>query len=188
MPFQFEQLEISGVVLVAPKVSTDERGFFMETYKRSEFTAAGIPGGFVQENHSGSARNILRGLHFQRPPREQAKLVRVVTGEIFDVAVDLRKDSSTFGKWVGVKLSAENGHMLYIPPWCAHGFAVVSQQADVIYKVTEEYSPECEGGILWSDPKLRIKWPVSEPVLSGRDRQWPPYEQAVEWFAGHSRP
>lgn len=187
MPFRFKKLEIPGLILIEPKVSTDERGFFMETYRFSEFAAAGIRDGFVQENHSRSVRGILRGLHFQRPPRAQAKLVRVTAGEVFDVAVDIRKGSPACAKWTGLRLSAENRRMLYIPPWCAHGFSVVSAEAEVVYKVTEEYSPECEGGILWSDPSLRIDWPVGEPILSERDRGWPSFERAQEWFAGGSQ-
>jgi dTDP-4-dehydrorhamnose 3,5-epimerase len=172
----FERLDISGVVVIEPRVFADERGFFLESYKRSDFVSAGISETFVQENHSRSSRGVLRGLHFQRPPRAQGKLVRVVVGEIFDVAVDLRKGSRTCGKWVALNLSADNRRLLYIPPWCAHGFYVVSETAEVIYKTTEEYSPEHEGGIAWNDPGLNIVWPGKSPVVSERDRRWPAFE------------
>ena len=173
MPFRFEELEISGVVLVEPKVFPDDRGFFTETYKYSDFAARGISEPFLQDNHSFSAKGTLRGLHYQTAPKSQGKLVRVVAGEVFDVAVDLLKDSPTFGKWVGVTLSAENKNMLYIPPWCAHGFVVTSNEADVVYKVTAEYSLEHEAGILWDDPDLGIAWPEKRPILSSKDCMWP---------------
>lgn len=173
MPFQFEPLDIPEVVLVTPAVFPDERGFFLETYKRSAFAVAGISEEFVQDNHSRSTRGVLRGLHYQKQPKAQGKLVRVVDGEIFDVAVDIRKGSPTYGKWVGVILSSENRRMLYIPPWCAHGFCVLSEYADVLYKATDEYSPRDEAGIIWNDPCINISWPVSEPLLSARDSTWP---------------
>lgn len=178
MPFRFKKLEIAGTLLIEPSVFADERGFFMETYKRSDFAAAGIHESFAQENHSRSALGILRGLHYQRAPRAQGKLVRVISGTVFDVAVDLDKDSSTFGKWVGVYLSAENRCMLYIPPWCAHGFCVVSEHAEVVYKVDQEYAPECEAGIAWNDPSLAVHWPVNDPTVSEKDRRWPLFERA----------
>jgi dTDP-4-dehydrorhamnose 3,5-epimerase len=177
MPFRFERLEIPGTILIEPSVFADDRGFFMETYKWSDFAAAGINGNFAQENHSRSAFGILRGLHYQRPPRAQGKLVRVVAGTVFDVAVDLDKNSSTLGKWIGVYLSAENRRMLYVPPWCAHGFCVVSEQAEVVYKVDQEYAPECEGGMIWNDPSLAIQWPANAPIVSEKDRRWPLFEQ-----------
>jgi len=173
MPFDFKQLAIPEVLLIAPRVWTDTRGFFMETYKRSEFAAAGITESFVQENHSSSTRGVLRGLHFQRPPKAQSKLVRVTSGKIFDVAVDLRPGSATRGAWVGVELSAEDRTLVYIPEWCAHGFCVLSERADVVYHTSAEYSPEHESGILWNDPALGITWPLADPILADRDRQWP---------------
>jgi dTDP-4-dehydrorhamnose 3,5-epimerase len=145
----------------------------METFKRADYEAAGLPGTFVQENHSRSARATLRGLHFQRPPKAQGKLIRVVVGEIFDVAVDVRPDSSTFGRWIGMTLSAQNCRMLYVPPWCAHGFCVTSDHAEVNYKTTADYAPELEGGLMWNDPALAIAWPIADPILSERDQRWP---------------
>ena len=173
MPFDFRKLAIPEVLLIAPRVRTDSRGFFMETYKRSEFAAAGIAEIFVQENHSSSQRGVLRGLHFQRPPQAQSKLVRVVSGTIFDVAVDLRPGSATRGAWVGVELSADDRTLMYIPEWCAHGFCVLSERADVVYHTSAEYSPEHESGIMWNDPALGITWPVADPIVSDRDKQWP---------------
>lgn len=171
MPFEFTKLAIPEVLLIAPRVLQDGRGFFMETYKRSEFAAAGIGEIFVQENHSSSARGVLRGLHFQRLPHAQSKLVRVVSGRIFDVAVDLRPGTS--GRWVGVELSAQDKTMMYIPDWCAHGFCVLSDRAEVVYHTSTEYSPEHESGIMWNDPALDIAWPIDTPIVSDRDKQWP---------------
>ncbi len=182
MPFEFERLEIPEVILIKPKVLSDDRGFFMETYKRSDFSAAGIEDDFVQDSYSRSTRGVLRGLHYQKWPRAQGKLTRVVAGEIFDVAVDIRKGSPTFGKWVAVTLSAENKHMVYVPPWCAHGFCVLSGEAEVAYKVTEEYAPKFEAGIIWDDPELAIQWPITVPTLSARDRAWPGVMQADNDF------
>jgi dTDP-4-dehydrorhamnose 3,5-epimerase len=173
VPFEFRELEIPGVMVVVPKASRDERGFFMETYKHSDFARAGIKEHFIQDNHSESSKHVLRGLHYQNSPNEQGKLVRCIRGKIFDVAVDIRRDSSTFGKWVGLELSEENNVMLYVPPPCAHGFVVLSDTAEVIYKCTKEYSPADERGIIWNDPDINISWPVREPVLSGRDAENP---------------
>ena len=145
----------------------------METYKASEFHQAGLTSPLVQENHSRSTRGILRGLHYQREPQAQGKLIRVVAGEIYDVAVDIRKDSPTFGRWVGLTLSAGEPRMLFVPPWCAHGFCVVSPEAEVIYKTTAEYAPDLEQGVRWDDPALAIPWPITDPVLSERDRGLP---------------
>ena len=171
--FTFTALDLPGVVQIEPRVNEDARGFFMETFRHREFADAGLAGPFVQENHSRSARGTLRGLHFQRPPMAQGKLVRVVLGEIYDVSLDLRPEASTFGRWVAVTLSAANHRLVYVPPWCAHGFCVVSEQAEVLYKTTAEYAPELEGGVAWDDPDLGIPWPVAVPVLSERDRRWP---------------
>jgi dTDP-4-dehydrorhamnose 3,5-epimerase len=173
MPVSFESTDLPGVVLIVPKVFSDDRGFFMETFKRSEFERAGLDIPFVQENHSRSTAGTLRGLHFQREPKAQGKLVRVILGEIYDVAVDIRQGSPTFGRWVGVRLSADNRLSIYIPPGFAHGFCVTSAQAEVIYKTTEEYAPEYEEGIRWDDPSLGIAWPISTPTLSLRDQRWP---------------
>jgi dTDP-4-dehydrorhamnose 3,5-epimerase len=173
MPFDFMPLAIPEVLLIAARVQTDPRGSFRETYKRSEFAAAGISDSFVQENHSSSQRGVLRGLHFQRAPQAQSKLVRVVSGAIFDVAVDLRPNSATRGRWVGVNLAAADGKMTYIPGWCAHGFCVLSERAEVVYLASAEYSPAHESGIMWNDPELAIEWPLSDPIVSDRDKQWP---------------
>ena len=182
MPFTFKRLEIPDVILIEPRVFQDVRGFFMETYKYSDFAAFGIAERFVQDNHSRSVKGVLRGLHYQNPPHAQGKLIRVVVGEVFDVAVDIRKGSPTYGKWVGVKLSAENRRMLYIPPGFAHGFCVLSDVAEVVYKVTAEYAPECEAGIIWNDPGIGIEWPIKHPIISSKDAQWPTLREAVNGF------
>jgi len=178
MPFAFKRLEIPGVVLIEPKVFEDERGFFMETYKMPDFVAAGIKANFVQDNYSRSSKGILRGLHYQNPPFAQGKLVRVVRGEVFDVAVDIRTGSPTWGKWVRVILSEENKNILYIPTGLAHGFCVLSEVAEVIYKTTNVYSAESEAGIIWNDEDLNIEWPVKEPILSEKDEKLPSLNNA----------
>jgi dTDP-4-dehydrorhamnose 3,5-epimerase len=183
MPFIFTPAALPGMVVIEPKVFADDRGFFMETYKKSDFVPAGIDVEFVQENHSKSVAGTLRGLHLQRPPKAQGKLVRVIQGEIFDVAADIRRDSPTFGRWVSVTLSAGNRRSVFIPAGYAHGFCVVSPQAEVVYKTTDEYAPELEWGVRWDDPELGIPWPVSEPLLSPRDSKWP----ALTGIAGTSR-
>ncbi len=173
MPFEFIKTEIPEVVLIKPKVFKDERGFFMETYKKSEFERAGIPINFVQDNHSKSTKYVLRGLHFQKEPFGQGKLVRCIKGKIFDVAVDIRKNSPTFKKWVGFELTEENKLMLWIPRGFAHGFLTLSDEAEIIYKVSDnEYSPKSDAGIIWNDPEVNINWPIKgEPILSGKDRK-----------------
>ena len=179
MPFIFEPTDIPDVIVIRPKVFGDARGFFMETYKRSEFAAAGIDAPLVQENHSRSGAGTLRGLHYQRAPKAQGKLVRVVSGEIYDVAVDIREKSPSFGKWIAVTLSADNRKAIYVPPGFAHGFCVTTSHAEVIYMTTDEYAPDLEHGIPWNDPALAIPWPIAEPTLSPRDRQWPPFGSLV---------
>ena len=174
MPFRFERLAIPEVLVIEPRTIADPRGAFVEVYKRSDFAAAGISEVFVQENLSISDRHVLRGLHYQRPPHAQSKLVRVAAGRIFDVAVDLRPDSPTSGRWVGVELSADDRKIMYIPSWCAHGFCVLSDRAEVAYHTSAEYAPECEAGVMWNDPALGIDWPVSSPLVSERDTRWPP--------------
>jgi dTDP-4-dehydrorhamnose 3,5-epimerase len=167
----FTPTEIPDVCLVEPKVFGDERGFFMETYRDSLFTDAGIPASFVQDNHSGSRQGILRGLHFQIR-QAQGKLVRAVAGEIFDVAVDLRRSSPFFGKWAGAVLSAQNKRQLWVPPGFAHGYYVISEWAEVIYKVTDYYAPQYERSLLWNDPAIGIAWPLvngMQPTLSAKD-------------------
>jgi dTDP-4-dehydrorhamnose 3,5-epimerase len=163
---------LDGVVIVEPKVFGDERGFFLETYQCERYTSAGIPAIFVQDNMSRSVAGTLRGLHYQYP-RGQAKLVQVLRGEIYDVAVDIRRGSPTFGNWVGVNLSAENHRQLFIPEGFAHGFCVLSESALFMYKCSDYYLPENEGGVQWNDPQLNIHWPVTDPVLSERDRGLP---------------
>lgn len=170
MPFEFKRLEIPDVILIKPKVFEDERGFFMETYKRPDFEKAGIKGEFVQDNHSKSKYGVLRGLHFQREPYAQAKIVRCIRGVIYDVAVDLRRNSPTFGKYVGVILSEFNKSQLYIPRGFAHGFVVLSDVAEVVYKVDNVYTPNYEGGLIWNDPDVGIKWPIENPILSEKDK------------------
>ena len=177
MPFEFERLEIEDLILVKPKVFCDDRGFFMETYKKSDFVANGINVDFSQDNHSKSKKGVLRGLHYQAAPKAQAKLVRCSRGKIFDVAVDIRKNSKTFGKWVGVFLSEENKHMFYIPVGFAHGFVVLSDEAELIYKASSEYSVNHDRGILWNDEKIGIDWGIDfEPVLNEKDMNQPRFK------------
>ena len=170
---QVRETAIPGVLIVEPRVLRDARGFFVETYHADRYAAAGIADAFVQDNHSRSQRGTLRGLHWQWR-RPQGKLVRAVEGEIFDVAVDLRPESPTFGRWVGVTLSADDFRQLYVPPGLAHGFYVASGNAQVEYKCTDVYDPEGEQGMRWDDPDLAIAWPLSEPpILSARDQRHP---------------
>jgi dTDP-4-dehydrorhamnose 3,5-epimerase len=170
---EFEPAEIPDVVLIRPKVFGDARGFFFESWEEKKFAAAGLGMKFVQDNHSRSARNILRGLHYQIQ-QPQGKIVRVVTGAVFDVAVDIRRSSPTFGRWVGATLSQENHHMLWIPPGFAHGFLVLSESADFLYSCTDFWAPAHERAIQWNDPDLKIAWPLPEgvaPVLSAKDAE-----------------
>jgi dTDP-4-dehydrorhamnose 3,5-epimerase len=178
MPFNFTRTAIPEVLVIEPRVFSDLRGFFMETYKRSEFVAEGLTETFVQSNHSRSSKGILRGLHYQKHPHAQGKLVRALAGEIYDVAVDIRQGSPTLGKWVAVSLSSESKKMLYVPVGFAHGFCVVSEEAEVSYMGTEEYAPAYEAGVIWNDPDLGIDWPIAEPELSARDRAWPRLREA----------
>jgi dTDP-4-dehydrorhamnose 3,5-epimerase len=178
VPFTFQRLEIKDIIVIEPLVFGDDRGFFMETYKASDFSRNGIAGTFVQDNHSRSSRGILRGLHYQHPPYAQGKLVRAVSGEIYDVAVDIRRESGTFGKWVSVILSDKNRKILYVPEGFAHGFCVLSDLTDVLYKTTSDYTPEAEAGIIWNDADLKIEWPVRKPVLSKKDQNWPALKDA----------
>lgn len=182
MPFDFQRLSIPEVILICPDVFTDERGFFLEVYKYSDFSEAGIKEYFVQDNQSRSIKGVLRGLHFQKNPKAQGKLVRCLKGKIFDVAVDIRKNSPTYGKWIGIELSEENNYMLYIPPAFAHGFVVLSDVADVLYKCTEEYSPENDRGIIWNDPMINIKWPAKDLILSEKDKKLPLLQDADNNF------
>lgn len=182
---QATRLSIPDVVLFEPKVFGDERGFFCESFNMKTFEATtGLKRDFVQDNHSKSQRGVLRGLHYQLPPKAQGKLVRVVQGEVFDVAVDIRKNSPTFGKWVGEILSAENKKQLWIPEGFAHGFVTLSETAEFLYKTTDYYSPECEGCIRWDDARLNIHWPIeaNQLLLSVKDVKGAAFEHA-EVFA-----
>ena len=173
MSFSFSSLGIPDVMLVIPKYYSDERGYFLESFKESEFSANKINAKFVQDNVSFSTKGVLRGLHYQQKPKEQAKLISVISGEIFDVAVDIRKDSTTYGKWVSQILSEKNHKMLYIPEGFAHGFCTLSDTANVFYKVTNEYSPENERGIIWNDPNVSISWPIENLIISEKDKKLP---------------
>ena len=165
--------KISGLLLIEPNVFPDNRGFFFESYSKTKYTEAGISCEFVQDNHSSSTKSTLRGLHYQLPPFTQSKLVRVCYGEIFDIAVDLRKDSPTYKQWEGFYLSAENKKQLFIPKGFAHGFCVISDRADFLYKCDNYYSGKDDRGILWSDPEIGIEWPVPNPILSEKDTFYP---------------
>ncbi len=175
----FKKLKISGLVLVEPDVFGDERGFFLESYHQKKFAEGGISVNFVQDNHSRSSRGVLRGLHFQKAPFAQDKLVRVVRGEVFDVAVDLRPDSPTLGQWEAVVLSEENKKMFFIPQGFAHGFLALSEVVDFEYKVSNFYSPESEMGVIFNDPQFNIFWPLAEEelILSAKDKNWPLFSQ-----------
>jgi dTDP-4-dehydrorhamnose 3,5-epimerase len=174
-----EPTAIPGVLIIEPKVFGDARGFFKETYFTQRYVDAGVPGTFVQDNLSKSSKGVLRGLHLQHP-HGQGKLVQVVLGEVFDVAVDVRVGSPTFGKWVGVTLSADNHRQFWIPPGFAHGFCVTSDEALFSYKCTDGYHPECELGVLWSDPEVGIAWPIAEPSLSDKDKAYPRLSEIPE--------
>jgi dTDP-4-dehydrorhamnose 3,5-epimerase len=165
---------LPDVLIIEPRIFADDRGFFVETYHAPRYRAAGIDVAFVQDNHSRSVRGTLRGLHWQTAPHPQAKLIRVLAGEIVDVAVDIREGSPTFGRWVAVTLSADNFRQLYIPTGFAHGFLVTSDVADIEYKCSDVYDPGSERGLMWNDPEIGIQWPVTDPILSPRDRAHPP--------------
>ena len=180
---EFEPTAIADVVLIRPKVFGDARGYFLESWEEKKFAAAGIAARFVQDNHSRSTQNILRGLHYQ-VQRPQGKLVRVVSGAVFDVAVDIRRSSPTFGRWVGATLTAENHQMLWVPPGFAHGFLVLSEAADFLYRCTDFWAPAYERAIQWNDPDLDINWPLPRgvaPVLSPKDAAAKPFKDA-EYF------
>lgn len=177
-----EELAISGVKLITPKVFHDNRGFFLESYRRSEFAKIGINQSFVQDNYSRSAKGVLRGIHYQVPPFAQGKLVMVMSGAIVDVAVDLRRDSSTYSKWVMVSLSADKPQMLWVPEGFAHGFLTLVDDTKVCYKVTAEYSHAHERGICWNDAMLNINWPMDRPILTEKDRAHPPFETIEQVF------
>jgi dTDP-4-dehydrorhamnose 3,5-epimerase len=176
---RFVPTDLAGVIVVEADVHRDDRGFFLETYHREKYRAGGIDVTFVQDNHSRSVRGTLRGLHAQRR-KPQGKLVRVLSGEIFDVAVDIRRSAATFGRWAGVTLSAENFRQVFVPPGFAHGFCVLSEWAEIEYKCTALYDPGDEMTLLWNDPVLGIEWPVREPLLSSKDRAAPLLAEVME--------
>lgn len=180
-----ETTYISGVLIVTPKKFGDERGFFSETFRASALSAQGVTHGWAQDNHSmSSKRGVVRGLHFQAPPRAQAKLVRVVHGSILDIVVDIRRGSPTYGKHVAVELSADNWKQLYVPIGMAHGFCTLTDKAEVLYKTTNEYAPETEGGLVWNDPALCIDWPIpaTDATVNARDASWPTFENLQSPF------
>ncbi len=182
MPFTFKPLAIPEILLIKPQVFGDARGFFLETYKHSEFSGVGVAENFVQCNYSKSEQGVLRGLHYQNPPMAQGKLIMVIQGAIYDVAVDIRQNSPTYGQWIGEEISSDNHHLIYVPPGFAHGFCVLSASADVLYHVTAEYSPEHDRGILWNDPQIGIDWPLAAPQLSEKDAAQPLLRDANSLF------
>ncbi len=175
MPFDFKRFEsVPEVMIIEPRIFSDERGWFAETYKKGDFEAQGINFTFMQDNYSRStSRDILRGLHFQKEPAAQGKLVRCIVGEMFDVAVDIRKGSPTYGKWVSATLSAENRAMIWVPPGFAHGVLTTTEIVEMVYKVTSEYSQSHDRSVRWNDPAIGIKWPVANPILSKKDAEAP---------------
>lgn len=175
---EIKKTTLDGVYLIKPKVFQDERGFFTESYSKKKLEELGINVDFVMDNHSLSVKKgVLRGLHFQNSPNTQAKLVRVTKGSVYDVIVDLRKDSSTYGKWEGFELSADNFLMLFIPRGFAHGFCTLEDNTEFQYKCDNFYAPESEGGIIWNDPDLKINWPVKDPILSEKDKLHPSFAE-----------
>jgi dTDP-4-dehydrorhamnose 3,5-epimerase len=187
MPFTFRKLEFDGLVLVTPKIFDDARGLFFESYQRSIFSENGLPDTFRQDNVSRSTHAVLRGLHFQLPPYEQGKLVGVLQGRVWDVVVDMRRSSETFGRWTAVELDDRKREMLFVPPGFAHGFVVLSSEALFVYKCTKEYSKDHEGGIRWNDADLRIAWPISVPVVSEKDQKLPSFRNARHFDEGETR-
>lgn len=172
MAIEVIETRLNGVKLIVPNGFQDERGYFMEVFNARDFAEAALPTNFVQDNYSHSVGRVLRGLHYQFP-KWQGKLVRVSRGEVFDVAVDIRPESDSYGQWVGITLSAANRKQVYIPPGFAHGFCVTSDQADVVYKCTELYDPQMDRGVLWNDPDIGIDWPISDPLVSPKDAEAP---------------
>ena len=181
MPFEFEEQKIKDVILIKPKIFGDNRGFFMESYKKSEFFANGIKVEFNQDNHSKSTKHVLRGLHFQKAPYEQAKLVRCSKGRIYDVALDIRPNSKTFKQYVKVELSEENKCMLYIPAGFAHGFVALSDEVELLYKASAEYNKDADCGIIYNDEDINIDWGIDfEPILSEKDRALPKFKELIK--------
>lgn len=175
MPFVFEETTIKDLIIISPRIFTDVRGYFYESFKESDFISAGIKEKFVQDNHSFSVKNVIRGLHFQKYPHGQGKLVRCIRGKVWDIAVDVRKNSKTFGKYFSIELSEENKKMIYIPPGFAHGFVSLTEHTEILYKCTAEYAQGSDGGIRWDDPELNIKWPVKkkDAIISDKDKALP---------------
>ncbi len=173
MPFIFRRIEIEGLIVISPKVFSDSRGFFVKSYKATDFKQNGIVCEFVQDNHSKSSLGVLRGLHYQIHPYAQAKLIRVVKGRVWDVAVDIRRNSPTFLKWFGIELSGDNNSMLFIPAGFAHGFISLTHEVHLLYKCSREYNKDHERGIMWNDQDIDIKWPFEDPVLSEKDKSLP---------------
>lgn len=178
MPFSFAPLDISDVILVEPKVFPDNRGFFFESFKASDFEKAGLPTHFVQDNFSFSKKDVIRGLHYQKNPKAQGKLVSVLKGGVWDVAVDIRRKSPTFLKWVAVELNDQNHALLYIPPGFAHGFISLTEDVHLLYKCTNEYDPQADAGVRWNDPDIAIPWPAANPIVSTKDAVLPFLQQA----------
>jgi len=173
MPFSFKSLSIPNVMLVQAKSFNDDRGYFLESFKASDFISRGLPECFVQDNLSFSKKNVIRGLHFQKKPKEQGKLIFVIKGSVWDVAVDIRRNSPTFSKWVAVELTDKQHEMLYIPAGFAHGFLSLTEEVYLLYKCTNEYDPMSDSGIRWDDPDIRIEWPINNPFVSMKDKNLP---------------
>jgi dTDP-4-dehydrorhamnose 3,5-epimerase len=180
MPFEFEKTEIEGVIVIKPKILGDERGFFLETYKKDDFEKVGIKGVFIQDNHSKSKKGVVRGIHLQEGKSSQAKIVRCIKGTLWDVAVDLRKDSKTFGKYFGIELSEENKYMLYVPRGCGHGFAALTEGVEMEYKNDNLYCFESESGVKWDDEEINIDWPIKDPIISEKDKGLPSLKKFKE--------
>jgi len=179
MSYIFEKSNIPDILLLKPQVFSDNRGYFLETYKNSEFVDNGIKDNFVQDNISHSTKGVIRGLHYQLDPASQSQIVRVVRGKVWDVVVDIRKNSPTFKKWVGVELSDENNYAVYMPPGFAHGFVVLSDEVTMYYKCSAEFDAKLDGGIRWNDQDLNIEWPVKDPIISDKDNNLPLLKDAV---------
>jgi dTDP-4-dehydrorhamnose 3,5-epimerase len=184
MPAVFKALSLPGLILIEPRVFPDGRGYFLESYKKSEYAEEGIDAEFVQDNHSYSSKGVLRGLHYQIPPHSQGKLVRVIEGVVWDVAVDIRPGSASYGKWEGLELSGENKRMLWIPSGFAHGFICLSDSAHLLYKCTAEYDKAAEAGIRWDDPDLAIAWPMKPGSVSDKDAVLPFLRHAIPFKDG----
>jgi dTDP-4-dehydrorhamnose 3,5-epimerase len=183
MPFTFKPLSIPDVILIAPKVFPDDRGYFFESFKASDFEKANLPTHFVQDNFSFSKKNVIRGLHYQKEPKPQGKLVSVLKGGVWDVAVDIRRESPTFLKWVAAELNDQNHAMQYVPPGFAHGFLALTDDVHLLYKCTNEYDPQADAGIRWDDPDIAITWPISNPIVSEKDSILPYSNDAKSIYA-----